>query len=37
MGYEKDDEAKPSDMEKYYSKDEQEKYGVLAIKMKNVN
>lgn len=37
MGYENDDIADPNDMEKYYSLYEQEKYGVLAIKMRNVN
>ena len=37
MGYEKDDIADPKDMEKYYSKEEQEKYGVLGIKIKKLN
>lgn len=36
MGYEKDDIADPKDMEKYYSKEEQEKYGVLGIKIKKL-
>ena len=34
LGYLKDEIASPDDMEKYYSKEEQEKYGVLAIKIK---
>lgn len=34
MGYDKDDIADPKDMEKYYSKEEQDKYGVLGIKIK---
>ena len=37
MGYREDEEANPSDMELYYSKEEQEKYGVLAIKIKKEN
>ena len=36
MGYKEDEEANPKDMEKYYSKEEQEKYGVLGIKIKKV-
>ena len=31
MGYKEDEEADPKDMEEYYSKEEQEKYGVLGI------
>lgn len=31
MGYEKKEIANPKDMEQYYSKEEQEKYGVLGI------
>lgn len=31
MGYSEDDIASPSDMNKYYSDDEQIKYGVVAI------
>ena len=31
MGYNKDDIAEPKDMEAYYSKEEQNKYGVLGI------
>ena len=34
LGYSKDEIASPDDMEKYYSKEEQEKYGVLAIRIK---
>lgn len=34
IGYGIDDIANPSDMEQYYSKEEQEKYGVLAIEIK---
>ena len=36
MGYNEDEEAKPSDMEEYYSKEEQDKYGVLGIKIKKL-
>lgn len=34
LGYDKDDIADSKDMEKYYSKEEQKKYGVLGIKIK---
>ncbi len=34
MGYDKDDIANPKDMEQYYSKEEQEKYGVVGIKIR---
>ena len=34
MGYKEYEEANPIDMELYYSKEEQEKYGVLAIEIK---
>ena len=34
LGYLKDEIASPDDIEKYYSKEEQEKYGVLAIRIK---
>lgn len=34
MGYREDEEADPKDMEQYYSKDEQDKYGVLGIEIK---
>lgn len=33
LGYKKDEIAKPEDMEKYYSKEEQEKYGVVGIEI----
>ena len=36
LGYDEDDLADPKDMEEYYSKEEQEKYGVLAIKIEKV-
>lgn len=36
MGYREDEEADSSDMELYYSKEEQEKYGVLAIKIEKI-
>ena len=34
MGYNKDEPAEPKDMEAYYSKEEQNKYGVLGIKIR---
>ena len=34
MGYNKDDIAEPKDMEAYYSKEEQDKYGVLGIEIR---
>ena len=34
LGYNKDDIANPKDMEKYYSIEEQNKYGVLGIEIK---
>lgn len=34
IGYGIAEEANPSDMEQYYSKEEQEKYGVLAIEIR---
>lgn len=34
LGYEENEVAKASDMEKYYSKEEQQKYGVLGIEIK---
>lgn len=37
LGYSEDEEANASDMELYYSKEEQEKYGVLAIKIEKVH
>lgn len=36
MGYKENDVADPKDMEKYYSKEEQEKYGVLGIEIKRI-
>lgn len=36
MGYSINEEANPKDMENYYSKEEQEKYGVLGIKIKEL-
>ena len=37
MGYREDEGANPSDMELYYSLEEQEKYGVLAIKIEKID
>lgn len=37
MGYNKNDVASPRDMEEYYSKEEQNKYGVLGIEIKVVS
>lgn len=34
MGYDSHETANPKDMEKYYSKEEQDKYGVVGIKIK---
>ena len=36
MGYSINEEANPKDMENYDSKEEQEKYGVLGIKIKKL-
>ena len=36
MGYKEDEEANPNDMEEYYSKEEQKKYGVLGIEIKKL-
>lgn len=36
MGYEENDIINPKDMEKYYSPEEQFKYGVLGIKIKKI-
>jgi len=33
LGYKPDEEANPSDMEKYYSKEEQSQYGVVGIEI----
>lgn len=37
LGYQKDEEANPYDMEKYYSKEEQEKYGVVGIEIEVID
>lgn len=34
MGYDKDDIANPKNMEKYYSKEKQDKYGVIGIEVR---
>ena len=36
IGYKDDEEAKPEDMEMYYSKEDIEKYGVVAIEIRRV-
>ena len=36
MGYKKDEIANSKDMEEYYSKEEQAKYGVLGIEIKKL-
>lgn len=36
MGYNENEEAKYTDMEKYYSKEEQKEYGVVGIKIKKI-
>lgn len=36
LGYDEDQEALPSDMEKFYPKEQQEKWGVLAIELELV-
>ena len=36
MGYNENEEANPKDMEEYFSKEEQEKYGVIGIKIKRI-
>ena len=36
LGYSNDEIADPKDMEKYYSKEKQKKYGVLGIKVKKI-
>jgi ASC-1-like (ASCH) protein len=36
LGYRIDEEANPSDMEKYYPLEEQEKYGVVGIELEKV-
>lgn len=37
LGYGENDIASPKDMEEYYSKEEQDKYGVIGIKVKVKN
>ena len=37
MGYDVDDVIDPSDMEEYYPKELQDKYGVVAIKIKKIS
>lgn len=36
LGYDIDEEASFTDLEKYYSKEEQEKYGVVGIEVRNI-
>ena len=36
LGYDIDEEASFTDLEKYYSKEEQEKYGVVGIEIRNI-
>ena len=36
MGYDEEETANPKDMEKYYSKEVQDKYGVLGIKIRKL-
>ena len=36
MGYKEDENADPKDMEKYYSKEEQQLYGVVGIEIKRI-
>lgn len=36
LGYAEDEIANPKDMEQYYSKEEQNKYGVLGIRIKKL-
>ena len=37
LGYKKSEKANPEDMEKYYSKEEQEKYGVVGIEIELIS
>ena len=37
LGYNKDDIANPKDMEEYYPKEEQEKYGVIGIEIRIID
>lgn len=34
LGYQNDEDANPKDMEEYYSREEQDKYGVVAVEIK---
>ena len=34
LGYRKDEQADPSDMNKYYSKEDEQKFGVVGIEIK---
>ena len=36
LGYAEDEEANPGDMEEFYTKEEQDKYGVVGIKIKKL-
>lgn len=36
LGYDEDEEANPEDMEEFYTKEEQDKYGVVGIKIKKL-
>ena len=36
LGYNENEEANPKDMEEYYSKEEQDKYGVVGIQIKRI-
>ncbi len=37
LGYDQDDIANPKDMERYYPKEEQEKYGVIGIEIRIID
>ncbi len=37
LGYDENDIANPKDMEKYYSKEEQDKYGVMGIEIRVID
>lgn len=37
LGYDANEDADPKDMEQYYSKEEQEKYGVVCIEIIKIN
>ena len=37
MGYKKDEEANPKDMEQYYPQEEQAKYGVVGIEIEVID